>query len=411
MKILFISTMIPFPPKGGHPQRTFNLLKWTAQEHEVHLIGFAKEADETENIRQLERVCAKVYPFHLPDDWSRYHLYKNLLLNLFSPYPYTSLKYYHPTVRYLVKEVIAKEGIDILHCDMIDLAFYATEAVAQRKVVVFHNMESKLYLRRFQNETNPFKKLLFLLQSRKLDRFERYMTPRFDLAVTVSPQEKAELLAKCGTAQVAVIPNGVDTEYFTPGTEDQATNEIVFVGGLGWFPNEDGILFFLENIWPRIRHRKITATLVLVGRRGEKNRKLRSALKNGISPGIKVLGFVDDIRPIVRRASVCIVPLRIGGGTRLKIVDAMAMGKAIVSTSVGCEGLDVTHGENILIADDPNDFADHVIRLLDDSALRHTLGKAGRKLVEDRYSWNSIGREMTQVYHRLYSDVYPQTDQ
>ncbi len=397
MKILFISTIIPFPPKGGHSQRTFNLLKFISRYHQVYLVGFMKNKDDAENVEVLERICTKVYPFSTADDWSRFQLLKNLIRNIFSRNPYTAAKYYLHPVRRLICTVIEEEKIDVVHCDMVDLALYCNEA-AKSNIVVFHNVESRLYNRRSQYEKNIFTKIFFLEQSRKMAHLERSALRKFDVAVAVSEEERQELLTRSPDANVTVIPNGVDTEYFKPWRGDENEEEVVFVGGLGWFPNEDGVLFFLEKVWPRIRARRHGAKFVVIGRTDRTGCRLKSWIKNGPVMGVKFLGFVDDIRPVVGRASVFVVPLRVGGGTRLKILDAMALEKAVVSTSIGCEGLEVRDGDDILIADKPEEFAAYVVRLMDNQSLRRKLATAARKLVKNTYSWEIIGPKMNAVY-------------
>jgi glycosyltransferase involved in cell wall biosynthesis len=238
---------------------------------------------------------------------------------------------------------------------------------------------------------NPAAKGYVYLQARKLRHYEDRMVGRFDTNLTVSARDRDLLLERVPAARVDVIPNGVDTEYFQASNGEQAANSLIFVGGLTWFPNYDAITYFNESIWPLIRARLPDATLTLVGR-------MPSGFDTSRLPaGIDARGFVDDIRPLVANAAAFIVPLRVGGGTRLKILDALAMGKAIVSTSIGCEGIDVTPGENILVGDSPEDFTNQVVRVCQDAPLRNSLGREGRKLVEEKYAWKLIGSRLTEL--------------
>ena len=230
-------------------------------------------------------------------------------------------------------------------------------------------------------------------QSRLLRRMERRWLGRVALNIAVSPEDQAEFEALSPGARVATIPNGVDTEEFRPST--RAQSGCIFVGGTSWFPNRDALEWFAAEILPRLQDSPLAPETRWVGRASdeEKKRYARS--------GLELTGYVDDIRPWVHGAAVFIAPLRVGGGTRLKILDAWAMGKATVSTSVGCEGLATNHMENIVIADDAESFAREVIRLLLDEPLRRKIGSAARALVEAEYSWQALGPHMW----RLYEDV------
>ena len=398
MKILFFSTAIPYPPKGGHPQRTFNLMKAAARRHEIHLIGFVKFQKDIEANLPMWRICKRIYPFFVPDDWSDRHLYANLAANLASPYPYTANKYYLPDVRRVLPTILQNDDFDLVHCDMIDLARYLDDVPGIPSVAVFHNVESKLMYRRGRYAESHAKRWFFKLQSWKMERFEARMSPRFDRCVTVSETDRETLSQIAPAAKIRVIPNGVDTEYFRQRPGRIRRGSILFVGGLRWFPNDDGVLYFLEEIWPLLRRRIPEAHLTLVGHRNCVSERLDRLVKQGSSIGVTATGFVDDVRPYLDRAHVYIVPLRIGGGTRLKILDTMAMSKAIVSTSIGCEGIAVEPGKNILIGDTPQTFADQVVRVMEDDGLREGLEREGRRLVEAVYDWEILGRDMEAVY-------------
>jgi glycosyltransferase involved in cell wall biosynthesis len=198
-----------------------------------------------------------------------------------------------------------------------------------------------------------------------------------------------------------VIPTGVDTEYFQPSPEPEQPDTTVFTGSMDWMPNEDGVIYFVEKILPLI-HRDIpNAAFWAVGRRPPRRVQ---ALASG---NVIVTGAVDDIRPYLGKAAVCVVPLRSGSGTRIKIFEAMAMGKAVVSTTMGAEGLPVRHGENIVLADDPADFARQVVQLLRDQQRRAQLGRAARQLVEENYGWPSVAAHFDQILQGVLSHANP----
>ncbi len=403
MNILFICAFIPYPPHGGAYQRTYNLLKHIAKENNVYLIGFVKEKNDPENAAYLEKICKKVYAFHLPDDWSKVSLVKSLFLNLFSPLPYTVQKYYSKEARQTIAELIQGVNFDILHCDMIDLAGYIYDYNPKATVLVNHNVESTLMLRQAEVEKNPFKKWYFYLQYKKLLRYERKMCPMFNCCAAVSELDKQQLQLISPQARFSVVPNGVDVDYFRPQNSELRTpnSELIFAGRTDWLPNIDGLNFFCQEIFPLIKKEVKDARLTIIGKTRLNKVGAIHELPLQTAKDVTHLGFVEDVRPYIGKAAVYVVPLRIGGGTRLKILDAMAMGKAIVSTSIGAEGIDVTHGKNILIADTPEYFSKQVIRVLNDSNLRESLGKEGRKLVEEKYSWDIIGKKMDEIYANL----------
>jgi glycosyltransferase involved in cell wall biosynthesis len=210
--------------------------------------------------------------------------------------------------------------------------------------------------------------------------------------------DKDTLESDSPQTEVKVIPNGVDTNYFKVSDGQPITNNVVFAGGMNWFPNRDAILYFSEEIWPLLKTEIPDLSFTLIGSSPPKK-----ILDLGKTEKIEVMGFVDDVRPYLARAAAYIVPIRAGGGTRLKILDALASGKAVISTSTGCEGLKVTPGRNILIGDSPAEFAKQVIKVCTDGDLMKSLGEEGRKLVEEKYSWKMIGDDLNSLYDSLIS--------
>jgi polysaccharide biosynthesis protein PslH len=236
-------------------------------------------------------------------------------------------------------------------------------------------------------------------QAELVERVERRLCPRFDLNVMTSEVDAARLRALAPGARTTVIPNGVDIDFFRPGSPDQVVpGRIAFLGPTYMFPNRDAVDFFLSDAWPLIRQRVPECTLHLIGKNsGDERARFES------HSGVTSNGHVPDIRPHLAEAGVSIVPIRVGGGTRLKILDSWSMGKAVVSTSVGCEGLETVDGRNILIRDDPGEFAAAVVQLLRDRDLRDRLGREGRKTAEELYAWRVVGRRLVGLYQDLLS--------
>ena len=227
-------------------------------------------------------------------------------------------------------------------------------------------------------------------------RYEARACRQARLTVAVSEADRTLLAANAPGADIRAIPTGVDASYFHPNGTAEKPARLVFTGSMDWYPNEDAIIHFMEAILPRLRRRIPGLTIAVVGRNPSERLKALGAAK-----GVQITGTVDDVRPYVAEAAVYVVPLRIGGGTRLKIFEALAMGKAVVSTSVGAEGLPMTPGQHFLQADSPEDFAKAVLALLEDVPRRRAIGEAGRRLVEARYSWAQVGRE----FERLCEEV------
>jgi len=393
MNILLISSRNPYPPHGGHSQRTFNLIKYAAQNHDIFLLTFVEKDENLGNVSAMRKISADVYPFYIPDEQSKWRFALSLIRNLFSPLPYTAQKYDTSEMRCKIRELLEEREFDILQCDAPDLAQYTDEVGDISKVVVNHNVESKLMYRRCVYARNILEKMYLYFQSFKMRKYERRICERFDNCVVVSEIDKEELQRISPEAKISVVPNGVDIEYFRPTYEDFAENTLIFVGGMTWFPNLDGALWFCEEIWPLVKREIPEPKMSFIGRNPPKK-----VLELAKTDNIEAPGFVDDIRPYVSKAAVYVVPLRVGGGTRLKILDAMAMGKAVVSTSIGCEGLEVTPEENIIVADSAEEFAKRTVELLRNPDLIKRLGIAGRKLTEEKYDWNIIGMKMEEVY-------------
>jgi len=349
-----------------------------------------------ENLEHLKSFCRSVYPFRIPVDMSRIKLAVSLFLNLFSPLPFVAQKYDASMIRKKIREIIKTENIDLVHVDMLPLTVYINEFSDLPQVLVNHNVESVRLYRWFQTETNILRKVYLGIQWLKLRSFERSAMNKFDSCVVVSEIDK-QLLRQMGVNnRIFVVPNGTDTHFFKPIGKRTIENSVLWIGHMEVHTNKDAVLYFWREIYPLIRKRHQEVKVTFVGTSPPK--EIVDAAK--MNKQIKVTGFVDDIRPYIERAAVILVPIRIGSGTRIKILDAMAMGKAIVSTSVGCEGLNVSGGKNILIADTPEDFAKRTIEVLTNEDMRNNLEKEARKLAET-YDWNLIGVKQEVVYESV----------
>jgi glycosyltransferase involved in cell wall biosynthesis len=262
-------------------------------------------------------------------------------------------------------------------------------------VVSAHNLETRIWERLAATASRAPERWVFRSQAARMDRFERGVFARADAVTAVSGGDAAAIRAR-GATLVEVVANGVDLRYFTPRPGEEEPDTLAFTGSMDWRPNQEGVRWFAERVHPRLREKR-AYTLLAVGRRppGWMTRP------GGLPPNIRVTGTVEDVRPYIARGEVYVAPLLAGGGSRLKILEALAMGRAVVSTTVGAEGLDVVADRDLVLADDPGAFADAVVALLDDAPRRRALGKAGRKLVESRYDWDVIAEVQARLWTRL----------
>jgi glycosyltransferase involved in cell wall biosynthesis len=274
----------------------------------------------------------------------------------------------------------------VVVCDFLAPSLNVPNALAAPTVLFQHNVEAMIWERHAAVAAHPVKKRYMAEQWRRMRRFEAAECRRFDHVVAVSPQDAEVFRRDFGVRSVSDVPTGVDTGYFRPtGAEPRRPHELVFTGSMDWLPNEDAILWFAAEILPRVRARVPDATLAVVGR----NPTAPIRALHG-QAGITVTGSVPDVRPYMEAAALFVVPIRIGGGTRLKIFEAMAMGMPVVSTPVGAEGLPVRDGEDVVLAEEAEAFADAVVALLQDPARARALGDAAASRVQREFGWDAV---------------------
>jgi sugar transferase (PEP-CTERM/EpsH1 system associated) len=395
MRILVVDEEIPFPLNSGKRIRTFNLLKHLAKKHEIVFICRQHEGSDSASPKSLEAAGIKtiVVP-HLIRKKSGLPFYYALFANLFSQYPYSVSSHYSKILIDKINQLIHEKPFDLIHCEWTPYAINLMHLFPCHAVVDAHNVEADIWRRNYEVEKNTVKKTYIYFQWKKMLRFEQKVFPLFTRAIAVSAPDKSVIANWMPAEKIHVIDNGVDIEYFAPSQIPQTPNSLIFTGSMDWRPNVDCILYFLDDIWPLVLTKYPDATLTVAGRNPMQN--LVDRVSN--SPAVTLTGTVEDVRPYMDKASVYIVPLRIGGGSRLKILEAMSMKKPVVSTTVGAEGLDVTTDGNILLADTPRDFSAAIIRLFKDSALRNKLAENGRTLVENHYQWKILAGRLEKAW-------------
>ncbi|CAN5608371.1 glycosyltransferase family 4 protein [soil metagenome] len=406
-RLLVLSQTLPYPPDGGVQLRTFNVLRLLAREFRVTALCCYRRSTHPSIARAteaVEAICrttgAEVEAFPIPQEHSRMRWIRDHATSVLRARPYTVPAYQSAAFERRLHQLLRTRDFDLVHLDSLDLSGYLPLPPESPPVVcAHHNVESILLRRRADSHSSALVRGYFRLQARLLEREERRWASAVALNTAVSPGDRDELLRIAPLARCIVVPNGVDTDYFAPARRT-AGEGIVFVGGYGWHPNRDALEYFCTSILPLLRSKGCDAPVRWAGRAPDQVRREYADRYD-----IELTGYLPDIRPMVQEAHCFVAPLRIGGGTRLKILDAWAMGKAVVSTSIGCEGLAIRDGENIIVRDTPESFAQAVCTVLQDGPLRTRLGAAARRTAETLYNWDIIGSAMIRHYHSVMQQV------
>lgn len=411
LKVLFFSQRFLYPMDTGGKIRTGKLLGNIQDALDVTLISNMEQPEEDQYLEQVQSVCTAFHPV----PWKeirKYSLrfYLRVFLQSFSPYPVTVINDYSRDLEAKIFQVLEQEHFDLLICDFLQPTLNFRKIAGYPTLLFQHNVESVIVRRHFETAQSLLLKLFWWLQVRKMERYEKRTCKEFDGVIAVSEVDKEIFYSEFAIKNVFAIPTGVDTDYYTPNNNSVQENSLVFVGAMDWFPNEDAIIFFTREVWPKLAARVPNISLTVVGR-NPSDALLRTLKKY---PEIKTVGRVEDIRPFVHRHALYVVPLRIGGGTRIKIYEAMAMGKAVVSTRIGAEGLPVRNGENILLVDTADEFVQAVVRLLCDHQARERLERNARSFVIQNCSWEKaahifadICRQTVQAWHEKSTSLLP----
>jgi sugar transferase (PEP-CTERM/EpsH1 system associated) len=385
--ILWLKTELLHPVDKGGRIRTYNMLRALRREHRVTYLTLDDGTAAPDAVARAAEYCHDLVrvPFATAPRRS-VRFFAELAANLVSPLPYAVSRYRSAAMRRAVVQAVGAGGVDVVVCDFLAPSLNVPDGLAAPTVLFQHNVEAMIWQRHAEVAASALKKRYMHEQWRRMVRHEGAECRRFDHVVAVSPQDAEVFRRDYGVRSVSDVPTGVDTEYFRPsGGVERRPHELVFTGSMDWLPNEDAILWFAAEILPRVRSRVPAATLTVVGRN-----PTAAVRALGGKDGITVTGSVPDVRPYIERAAAFVVPIRIGGGTRLKIYEAMAMERAVVSTAVGAEGLPVTDGVDAVLADAPAAFADAVVSVLTDPARAAGLGAAAAAMVRARFGWEAV---------------------
>jgi glycosyltransferase involved in cell wall biosynthesis len=396
-RILWIKTSPLHPLTRGGDLRTYNLLRWLAKWHEVTFVGMTADDGQVEAAKLAEEYSERAHWTHEPkvsQKLGRGPFLAGAVKNLISPLPYAVERFTSSSWQSLIDRVMRETEFDVVVCDFIFPASslpWGLKKPGTPWVVFQHNVESMIWGRR-ASEAGTLAKPYFQSQWRRMKRFEAEMCRRFDAVLTVSDDDSNMSHKLYGLENVAgSVPTGVDLDFFSEVPRQlSADPTVVFLGSMDWYANVDAVKQFSEEVWPRIRADFPSAVFRVVGRNPPED--IRTLADAG--DGIEVTGTVADVRPYLRRAHLMVVPLRIGGGTRLKIFESMAAEVPVVSTRIGAEGLEVKDGEHLLLAENPDEFASAVCRLLADPELASQMAARARKEIAENHSWERAARVM-----------------
>jgi polysaccharide biosynthesis protein PslH len=391
MRILWVKAGKLLPVDTGGKIRSFNILKKLARTNAVTTLSYYGGGEDKNYEAALARELpgAHCISTQAPEGGLAQAL--DYLRHLPNPAPYAVSKFTDPKAVETLREWLPGHRFEVAVCDFLSASLNFPAHLPLPCVLFQHNVESLLWARMAKTETSLVRKLSYQIEARKMRRYERETLQRFHHIIAVSEADKQQMLTMDPTCSISVVPTGVDTEKYQvfPSASGDPP-KIVFTGSMDWEPNIDAMEWFCHEIWPTIVRQCPRAKFQIVGRNPH------ARVKQLASATVEVTGTVPSVADYLREAAVVIVPLRIGGGTRLKIFEAMAMGKALVSTTIGAEGLDVTSGENCILADDPSGFGDSILTLVSDVQLRRKYEKAAAALAA-RYDWSNITRRFEDV--------------
>jgi len=391
MKILWVKTDFLHPTTRGGQIRTLEMLRRLHARHEIHYVALDDGKNE-EGVRRASEYCSRAYSIpHRAVGKSSPAFAWQLAAGLFARLPVALSRYRSAGMRRTVDRLRAAEKFDLVVCDFLAPAPNLTRL--EECVLFQHNVETLIWERHWQTATDPARRLYFRLQAGKMLAYEREVCRQVARVVAVSEADAELMRTRFGVSKVAAVPTGVDVDWFAPpggpeGAPAARVADLVFVGSMDWLPNVDAVHYMLREIMPLIRRRRPATSMAIVGR----NPAPEILALARRAPGIQVTGTVPDVRPYLWGSLVSVVPLRIGGGTRLKIYESMAARVPVVATSVGAEGLECRPPDQIRLADTPEAFAEACLELLENAGERERMGAAARELVASRFSWEQVAR-------------------
>lgn len=404
MRILFLCLRCPYPPQRGDRIRSYHFIKQLSRRHEITLVFFAESDSDIEAVRHLQPFCERV-------EWVRFRpnfAKLNTAIHCLSRTPLQVHYWYSPQMQRKINELLAENTFELIHAQLFRMGQYVINTHGIVKVLDLCDSLALNLSRRAELDCTP-KRFLVKLEEKRVRQYEIDIMESFDWGTVVASFDKDYLLKQDNNLKLSVVPMGVDLKYFHPNQDvpsdsnelhssvsSDSTKNLLFTGTMNYFPNSDAVIYFCEEIYPLIQKQHPDINFYIVG-----NHPTEQVQRLAEIRGVTVTGYVPDIRPYFYKASVFVAPLRAGSGIQTKNLEAMAMGTPVVTTSIGAMGLEAEVGKELLTADTPQDFADCVIDLLENSEKQQNLGHAGRKRVEASYDWSVLVEKLEQVYAEI----------
>ena len=396
MRILFLAHLFPLPLDSGGKIKSYYTLRTLAKEHEVRVLAYVRLAEERALLDELRSLCAGVDV--VPLERGALRQVGDLLTSLITRRSFIISRDFRREMREATARILRDFEPDAIHIDHLQMAQFVDFPLPQKRILDNHNVESMIVKRVAETAVSPLTRLYASIEAPKLRSYELDICRKCDIVLTVSDEDRDALRSMDPSLDnVRTVPIGVDAEYFQPVERKTSSRIVLSIGTMYWPPNVDSMLYFDREILPIIRKRFPDCTLTIAGQRPAPAIQALSS-----DPAVKVTGYVEDVREIARDCGAFIVPLRSGSGVRVKMLNALAMGLPVVSTSIGAEGLEVKHGEHLLIADTPQEFAEAVSKLFANSELACRLGRNGRRLVCEKYAWDAVGERLLSIYRNEF---------
>jgi len=395
MKILMLTPYLPFPLMSGGQTRSYNLIKDLSKKHDITLFSLIKNEQEKKYISELKKYCKKVFVFsRSKTPWTL----RNILLTGFGPYPFLVIRNLAPDEKLAVKKELEVEKYDIIHAE----TFYVMPHIPDTNVpilLVEQTIEYLVYKHYVKNQAPLLVKIPFSIDVMKLKFWETHFWKQASRVVAMSESDKKEMLTLAPKLKIDIVPNGIDTDYFSARPRKEITPaKVLYVGNFKWIQNVEAANILINEVWPKIKKEIKNVKLWIVGM------NITDKLKEYASDDIEISEALPDIREAYSKASVLVVPIKGPGGTRLKILEAMASALPVVTTSVGAEGLGVVNGKEALISDELDEVSNNAIKVLKNKNLSKSLGLYGKKFVESKYTWNKSAQVLDNIYSKVINE-------
>lgn len=395
-KILFLTPFLPFPPKSTNRFRPFNWLKYLSREYKICLVSFIESEEEKQYLQELAKYCYRVEAVLRANPCG----FACRVSNLFQPQPYFLQRQFASKVmQERIVSIVNEEKFDLVYVSTLAMAQYGAGIQGVKKILDGIDCNTRNYLQQWQVCGNFKNRLLSFIDWAKMRKYEPFMFSHFNLGILGNPVDREFMLKLKKGLSIETVSYGVDLQYYSPLKEEEDFPSLSFTGDSNYAPNLDAMLYFSRQVLPLIEKKFPQVKLYICGRRVVSVLdKIAEKKKN-----IVITGYVDDVRPYIAKSTIFICPLRIGTGVKNKVLEAMAMAKPIVSSAIGVEGISALADKELLLANNPQEFADKVISLLGDSNLRARLAANARKAAGDRHDWEYLSNQLVRIISRLLS--------